>query len=244
MNNLVPILLLLLAFSGCQTAKIKNEKYKVSSAVTELGSIGHASTGIDFKNEFSTRTLPKLENKIRLTIEIVPFNKKLSRFYDAKLKYDQSRPEVAYVDSLPVKPELVTVRFLDVAGFVKEINSEYNKEVLGLLSNTANAQVVSGVAISLSNENLAKLRLADGYYLANDFDQKYSISMYKEGKLVESFGIRPEWIVAYQLSSFCWAVDDRGKPYIADLVADKGDCKGSTKNVFSEKEKSNNLFKM
>jgi hypothetical protein len=238
------LILLVLALSACQTAKIKDEKYIISSAVTELGSFGHATTGIDLKNHFATRGLPKFENKIRLDVAIVPFDKKLSKFYAAKSKYNQNQANITYIDSLPVKPELVALHLLDVTGFINEINGDHNKNILRLLSNTDNAQVVSGIAVNFTIDDITKLRSADAFYLTNNQQQKYSVALFKQGKLLENIEIRPESIVAYQLSSFCWAVDDRGNSYIADMVSGKSNCKGTTRRSIKQKEISENLFKM
>ena len=80
---------MLSVLSACQSTKIKNNTYKVSDTAPELGSIGQSRIGYKTNNEFEVRTLPKLENSIRVAIEIVPFNRKMYKIYAAKAKYNR-----------------------------------------------------------------------------------------------------------------------------------------------------------
>lgn len=182
-------ILLLLVFSACQSTLIKHDRYKVSPSTTELGSIGQSKSVFNLQNDFDARTLPMLENKIRVSVEPIPFNKRLNKFYTAKAKYDQSQSTINYVDSLPSKPELVTIRLLDVAGFVKELNADYNTDVFRLLEDTQTSEIISSIAVYLSTEDIAKIRLADSYYLTNSQDAKYTLSLYKQGKKIETIDL-------------------------------------------------------
>lgn len=237
-------IIVLLVFSACQSTKIKNETYKVSPETPELGSIGHSKSLFNLQNDFEGRTLPKLENEIRLAIGVVPFNRKLNKIYKSKAKYNQNQTKVAFIDSLPKKPELITIRLQDVMGFVNELNATYNTDVFKLLVNTKNSKVVSSLAVSVSIDDIAKIRQADAYYLTNSQQEKYIITLYKSGKKTETIDINPETIVAYQLSSFCWAISERGVWYIADMVEDSSSCRGNTKSKIQKKKKSEKLFDM
>jgi hypothetical protein len=233
-----------LVFAACQSTLIKKERYKVSPAVTELGSIGQATSLFNLQNEYEVRTLPTLENNIRVAIEILPFTKRLNKLYLSKEKYNQNLSKLIYIDSLPYKPEFVTIQLLDVTGFVNELNANYNTSVLRLLKDTPNSKVVSAVAISVSNEDIAKLRQADTYYLTNSLEKKYTLSLYKSGKKIETIHLHPETIIAYQLSTFCWASTERGKWYVADIIEGSNNCKGNTTSKISEKKKSKSLYSM
>lgn len=237
-------ILLIVFFSACQSTKIKNGRYTVSSISPEIGSIGQSKSLFDLQNDFEVRTLPKLENNIRLAIEVVPFNKRLNHFYKAKTKFNQNQSKLTYIDSLPVKPELVTIRLLDVTGFVTELNSAYNASAFRLLFDTKNSKIISRVAVSLSPEEIIKIRQADTYYLTNPQDNKYIFSLYKSGKKIETITVNPETIVAYRWSKLCWAVSEKGQWYIADMIEGANSCKGSTKSRIKEKSKSKSLFDM
>lgn len=236
--------MLLFVFSACQSTKIKSDRYKVSPATPELGSIGQSKSLFDLQNDFKVKTLPKLENKIRVTVELIPFNKRLNKIYEDKAKFNQNQSKVAYVDSLSSKPELVTIRLLDVTGFVKELNADYNKEVFRLLNDTQNSEIISSVAISLATEDIIKIRLADSYYLTNSQEMKYSLSLYKLGKKMDTVDLNSGTIVGYRLSSFCWGAAERGKWYIADMMEGGSGCKGNTESRINEKKKSKNLYRM
>jgi hypothetical protein len=238
------LLLLTVIFFACQSTKIKNDTYKVSDTAPELGSVGQSKLGSKVNNEFAVRTLPKLENNIRITIEVVPFDRKLYRIYKAKAKYNQDQSNVAYVDSLPKKPELATIKLLDVLQFVNELNADYNKDVFRFIKDTQNSEVVSSLAFCFSVEDINKIKQADTFYLTNYQDSKYAISLYKLGKKTDTLFINSLNIVAYRLSKFCWGVTERGEWYIADIIEGNTKCNGVTKKKITKKEKHESLFDM
>jgi hypothetical protein len=237
------VVLAVLICSACQTTKIKNEEYKFSSSVVELGSIGTSKLSYN-QNKFETKGLPKLENNIRVEIGVVPYNRKLNKIYKSKAKYNQNQTKVAFIDSLPIKPELVTIKILDIAGLTNEINADYNTDILKLLINTQKSKIVSSLAVSLSTDEIAKIRQADAFYLTNNQYKKYTITLFKSGKKVDVISINPETIVAYQVSSFCWTTSGRGNWYVADIVSEHNSCAGTTQSKISENKENKNLFDM
>lgn len=237
------VVLAVLICTACQTTKIKNEDYKFSTSVVELGSIGESRLMYN-QNIFETKALPKLQNNIRVEIGVVPYNRKLNEIYKSKAKYNQNQTKVAFIDSLPIKPELVTIKILDVAGLVQEINSDYNVEILKLLVNTQTSKIISSLAVSLSTDEIAKIRQSDAFYLANNQNKKYTIALFKSGKKIDNIDINPESIVAYRVSSFCWAASERGKWYVADIVNEHNSCKGITEKRITQKKKNKSLFDM
>jgi hypothetical protein len=243
MKNTV-FILILVVFSACQTTNIKNNSYKVSDTAPELGSIGQSKLGYKANNEFIVSTMPKLENNIRIAIEVVPFNRKLYKIYKAKAKYNQDQSNIAYIDSLPKKPELVTIKLLDVVKFVSELNADYNNDVFKFISDTQNSEVVTSLVFCFTVDDIAKIKQSDTFYLTNYQDSKYAISLYKLGKKTDTLFINSLNVVAYRVSTFCWGQTDRGQWYIADLVEGSKDCRGKTKNKISEKEKQKSLFDM
>lgn len=235
------VVLVILICTACQTTKIKNEEYKFSTSIVELGSIGISKSAYN-QNTFDPKALPKLENNIRVEIGVVPYNRKLNQIYKSKAKYNQNQTKVAFIDSLSIKPELVTIKILDIAGLVHEINADYNTEILKLLIDTQTSKIISSLAVSLSIEEIAKIRQADAYYLTNTQYKKYIITLFKSGKKTDTININPETIVAYQLSSFCWATSDRGNWYVADIINENTNCKGITQSKISKKKKNKDLF--
>jgi len=237
-------ILVLAVFSACQSTKIKNDRFKVSSSNPELGSIGQSKSLFDLQNDFEVRTLPKLENNIRLAIEVIPFNKRLNHFYKAKTKYNQNQSKIHYADSLQTKPELVTIRFLDVIGFITELNATHNASVFRMLLDTQKSKIISSVAVNLSPVEITKIKKADTYYLTNPQDNKYNFLLYKLGKKTDTISVNPEAIVAYRWSKLCWAVTEKGNWYIADMIEGGNSCKGNTMTRIKKKRKSKNLSDM
>lgn len=237
------LLFALIFMTGCQTANINHTKYKTSPATTELGSIGHGKSFFNVENDFKTKSYPVLQNKLRLDIQILPFNRRLNKIYEKKFEKNQVQPKIAYIDSLPIKPEFVTVSISDMAGYANEINQPYNKSIITYLEDTKETVVVTRIALSLPTEQINKLRDADTYYLVNDQDKKYTVALYKEGKQIDVIDLQSGTVLAYKLGRFCWGNNNRGQWYIADIVEDAHGCKGTTKDAVEEK-KETNLFKM
>lgn len=242
MKNILTSLILFI-FLSCQTTKIKNDTYKIAASSPELGAIGQSQKNTKQENSFAVRTLPKLENKIRVTIGIVPFNRKLNKVYKSKAKYNQSQTKVAYIDSLPQKPELVTIKILDINGFINELNALHNEDVFRLITDTENSEIITSIAVSLSVDEITKIRQSDAYYLINSQEKKYTIALYKSGKKTDVINIDTESIVGYQSSKFCWAMNQKRQWYIADIVEGKTGCNGNTKSV-PEHKKNKSLFDM
>lgn len=234
---------LCIIITSCQSLNIKDRTYKVSSATTELGSIG-LSNSLYIKNNFSLHALPVLENKIRVDISIVPFNKKLNKFYIQKSKYNQNQSKIQYIDSLDTKPEIVTITILDVAGYIAEINSTYNNDVITYLKDTRKANIITSIATTLSSEDIIKIRNADNYYLINNQQKKYDLVLYKANKKTETINLKSGVVLGYELGKTCWAINRKNNWYLADIIKDCISCKGKTHTKIKEKETSSNLFKM
>ena len=236
-------LLIIINTIGCQTAKIKNELYKVSQAHAELGSIGEAKSKFNLDNDFKIHSIPVLESKIRLEMQLLPFNKDINKIYAAKVAAGQAQVKINYMDSIPVKPVYATLSIISLTDFATELNGVQNKSVISYLKDTKQAVVVTGVAIAFTEDDIAKLKQADTYYLINNLDKKYNVALYKEGKRIGTIDLQSGTLLAYNLSKFCWAINDRQQWYVGDIVKDNTSCKGNTKSRIKEKEEIN-LFKM
>jgi hypothetical protein len=237
------IVILSLILVSCKTAKVKDREYKVSSANTEIGSIGFSKSAIA-QNDFTTRSFPRLENKLRVEVSVSPFNKKFNKIYQQKARFNQNQAKIQYIDSLETKPEVVTITILDIAGFVNEINGTNNKDIIDYLSNTEKAKVVTSIVTTLSTDNLSKIKQADTYYLVNNQDSKYVLALFKANKKMETIDLQSGVVLAYELSKFCWAMDSKGKWHLADLVDENSACKGKTEPKIKKKESVKSLYRM
>lgn len=239
------LLLLFVLFTACKTIEIKEETYKVSNTSPEIGSVGQSKSMSNIHNDFKVKTFPELHNNIRVAIEAVPFNNKLYGIYKKKRKFNQKQSQLNYVDSLPSKPELITIRLIDVVGFVKELNADYNDNVYTYIKDSESSKIVTSIAVSFSDDEIEKMRQADTYYLSNSQNSKYTLSLYKLGKKIETIHINPQSILAYRLSTICWAISEKKHWHIAD-ISESHDCEGQTKEKIPKKakEKEMSLFDM
>lgn len=236
-------IVLTLFLISCNTAKIKGKEYNVSSTNTEIGSIGFSNSSI-VKNEFTIHAFPTLDNKLRVEVSIAPFNKKFNKIYQQKAKFDQNQTNIQYVDTLDTKPELITIALLDISGFVSEINNNNNKEVINFLKNTEKAKVVTSIVTTLSDDIISKIKSADTYYLVNNQDNKYVLALFKANKKIETIDLRTGVVLAYELSNCCWAIDSKGKWFLADLIDEHSACKGKTEPKIKEKKTIKSLYRM
>lgn len=216
----------------------------MSEGTIELGSVGNALSKFNLDNVFEIKSLPVLENKIRLNVTVVPFTKTTAKAYLSKNKYQQGLAKLNYIDSLPVKPELVTIQIADKLSYVNELNADYNKSLFTLIEDLQKVSIISSVAVYINNEDLIKIKQADAYYLVNNQDKKYTMALYKQGKKMETLELSQNTIIGYQTNTFCWAQTQSGKWYIADMVVKPNVCKGKTFSKVKEKRKEENLFKM
>ena len=241
--NKVALLFFLLILSSCNIVKVNDKTFKLSSSTTEIGSIGFSKTIIT-KNDFFTRSFPKLENKIRVEVNVIPFDKKLNKAYLKNEKFNQHQAKIKYVDSLETKPELVSITILDITGFINEINSDKNKEIISFLKSTKKSKIVTSIVTTLPSESLSKIKQADSYYLINSQDNKYTLALFKANKKTDIIDLQSGVVTGFQLSRCCWAMNDKGHWYLADFVGENAACKGSTESKVKVKKTSKSLYRM
>jgi len=243
MKNYISIFIFAFLICSCQSTKIKNKNYKISPSLVELGSVGYSSSFLNTYNDFDIKTIPKLDSKIRLAVEILPFTKKIHKLYVSKSKFNQNQPVVNFSDSLPRKPEIVIIRLLDTSGFAEEINASQNETLLKTLGKAKN-EIVSSVVVSLPIEDIAKIRQSDSYYLTDLGNKKYVVQLYKDQKKIAAIDISSGTILAYGLSHFCWASTNSGKFYVSDIIEGNRSCEGGTLSKINKKKASKNLFEL
>jgi hypothetical protein len=242
MRKIIYLFLLIFVFS-CQTLKVKNESFKTSKSNVELGVLGESKTLLGVKNNFQTNAFITLNEKIKVEVAIVPFTKQINKVYQEKAKFNQNLAKVKYIDSLPNKPEAVSLKIADISLLVNELNQEYNSTQYTFIKDNERTSIVTSLLVYLSQEELNKIRLADSYYLIQTDVAKYNISLYKQGKKAEVLDLATSTILGYEVSKFCWSENQKGKWQIGDIVNKNSSCKGETySKIKPKKEKS--LYKM
>jgi glycerophosphoryl diester phosphodiesterase len=235
----MPIILLSILIQGCHSVKIQGNRYDVSLSATELGAVGTTSIDILFCNRFSQYSVPVLKNKIRLEARIVKFDKHTYREF--KLK-NASNPLIKKVnDSIAIKKDYVIFKILDKQTLLGEYNSDYNKSLVSYLKSSGKGKVVTSVAVYLDEKELEKLKKADSFYLVNQFDHKYVVQLFKDGKKNDVIDLQPGTPLAYITEGFCWDTDKRGEWLPADLDADG--CHGKLQKKIKSK-KQTSLYNM
>jgi hypothetical protein len=75
---------------------------------------------------------------------------------------------------------------------------------------TQNSEVISSVAIRLSTDDIAKIRLADTVLLTNAQDTKiYSSFLYKPRQEKKTIDLNSGTISRISPKSFCWAATEK-----------------------------------
>jgi hypothetical protein len=241
--RLLNLFVLLIVVVSCKTINVKEQSYKTSNSKIELGALGDAKSIADLKNNFTITAYPIIEEKIKLEVSIVPFTKKANKIYQSKEKFNQKQINVNYVDSLPVKPEMVSIKISDIVSLVDDLNSSSNTKELNFIKNNERTTLVTSVLVVLNNTEIEKLRNADTYYLVQSDIAKHIIVLYKQGKKVDTIDLSSATIIGYTVGKFCWFENDRGKWQIGDIVQKGNSCRGNTyRKVKPKKEKS--LYKM
>jgi len=228
---------------SCQSVKVKDTTYSITTSSTELGTLGEAKSTAGLKNQFQITGYPELTEKIKVQIAIVPYTKRINKINIAKAKYNQKQTPITYIDSLPVKPEVVSIKITDLNQLISELNAEKNAPLIGLAQKNERTSLISSVLVNLSPAEIEKIRQADTYYLIQTDVAKYEIALYNQGKKASQIAVLPDTILGYEVSSFCWTETNRGKWQIGDIVIKGMSCKGETfKKVQEKKEKS--LYRM
>lgn len=241
--RLLNLFVLLIVVVSCKTIHVKEQSYKTSNSKIELGALGEAKSIADLKNNFIITAYPIIEEKIKLEVAIVPFTKKANIIYQSKEKFNQKQSKINYVDSLPIKPEMVSIKISDIASLVNDLDASANAKALAFIKNNERTTIVASVLVVFNIAEIEKLRNADTYYLVQSDIAKHTIALYKQGKKVDSIDLTSSTIIGYTIGKFCWFENEKGKWQIGDIVQKGSSCKGNTyKKVKPKKEKS--LYKM
>lgn len=237
------LLVLFVIFSACNTVKVKNDPYKVTNESIDFLAIGESTTSLSQQNHFESFGFPRLEDKIKLYAEVLPYTKALNKIYVSKKEFNQNLSKSTYIDSVEVKPEVLHISIADKAALVAAINSKDNSSLREYIQTTEKASIVTDFVLNVNKTTLDKLKQTESYYLVQTNDAKYEIALYINNKKTETLTISSKDVLAYQTNDFCWIENAKGKWIIGDLVDEGTSCNGNTfKKVQPKKEKS--LYRM
>lgn len=220
-------LMLILAFVSCKTVIINTQTQKIANSNIELLSIGETDVNIQ-SAVFEMSAIPHLEQKIRLSALVLPFNKATYKAYQKAAKLQGKKAEVRYIDSLPHKPSYLTLKIADKVTFIDELNDDKNSTVINYLKTVKEANLVTALTLAFDAKTIELIRQAEEIYITNEKFKKYHLLLYKNKKLLKEIEFSKGISFAYQLSSFCWNVDKFGKPVILNIVDENSKCPNNT----------------
>lgn len=230
----IPALLLFLAIlTSCKTVVVNKQTQKIASAALELGTIGKTKPNLQI-NAFEINAIPQLNQKIRVTAMVMPFNKTTFKAYVKAATLQGKKSTVKYVDSLPNKPTYVALKIADNITLLEELNSKHNVTVFNYLKTVPDANVVTAISMVFDTSILSEISQAEELYLSNVKYKKYDLELYKNGKLHKTIVLTSGTTFTYKLSSFCWGENNRHQPILVDIIDEHSNCNNNTQNSFQK----------
>ncbi len=225
-------------FSSCTT--YERILATPQSTPLELGMVGNLDATLTTK-EFQTLGIPKLGEKIRLTPVFKTFN---GLDYKAYKKLRRQRAfdfEIHYVDSLPNKPQYVRLELQDQSGFLEAVNADENAELKQQILMNSNPDLITRIDWVLSERDLERVKAADAVFLGQNYQSIPRIIISKNNQLSEvlfSEGL----ILSYEISQFCWGLDNRNEPKLMAIVKSGKPCSDDLRHDGTKLKKEKNLF--
>lgn len=240
MNKKYYSFLFIVLFISCKSITVNNQFQRTTTEPLELGVIGLHEDYYP-NDRFSMTTVPELDKKIRVKVVKNTFNK---RKFNAYLKASpENRMQLQYVDSLPDKPEYVSLQLIDNVTHVEELNKD--KSLVDYLKPRTDAFMVTSVAAALQGIQLQSVATAESVFLVYDKElKKYYLEVNKRDKTTASIRMEDMEVFSYGLSFFCWAEDQRRRVVIGDIIEEHHSCPGDTEKKASEVKKKVNYFKL
>jgi|GEM_PF-2807064 len=209
MRNLFYFIGIVLLMTSCRTVVINNDNQIISDSQPQLGAIGFLESKLELSKKlknytFKTMVIPPLENKIRLELHKEKFDKKR---YGA---YLQASPEnffqISYIDSLPEKPEFISLQLSDRIAYVANIkNTEKLEEYL---KNKPRIESVTAVSIVAKPEVLSFFDNAESVFLAYDRKmENYYLALLESNGSSKKIYFNDLIVFAFETSGFCWGAN-------------------------------------
>lgn len=240
--NKICILLLFIVISSCKTVIVNKQTQKIASSALELATIGITKPNLQINN-FEVNAIPQLNEKIRVTAKILPFNKATFKAYTKASNLQGRQSIVKYVDSLPNKPKYVVLKITDKVLLLNELNSEYNTTVFNYLKTVPTAKIITAISMVFEPSVLNDINQAEELYLTNKKYKKYDLELYKNKKLYKTIELTKGTAFSYKLSSFCWGENSRHQPILVNIVDEHSGCNNNTYNSYQQVEKKKYIIK-
>ncbi len=242
MKKTYTLLLFLVILTSCKTVVVNKQTQKIASSALELGTIGKTKPNLQI-NTFEINAIPQLNQKIRVTAKVLPFNKATFKAYSKAAKLQGKKSTFKYVDSLPNKPMYVILKITDNVTLLEELNNEHNTTVFNYLKTVPNAQAITTISMVFDTNILNEISQAEELYLSNEKYKKYDLELYKNGKLHKTIELTTGTTFTYKLSSFCWGENGRHQPILVDVIDEHSNCNNNTFSNYQKVEMKKQAIK-
>lgn len=234
---------LIVLLVSCHSVKLDNTLYKKSQNLTELGTVGKSTCGLSGA-KFETKAFPDLQNRIRVAVKVLDFDKKNKAAYQWKIKNDKLQSSQPINDSLSLNKQYAVVSIMDKAGFVQELNASYNRDVRNYLMHANKPKLISSIGVVITADKVQRLAQADACYIKSVKQKNQLVLVNQKGKEMGTIALLSDVILGYKMSKICWATDKRHQWYIADLISEKESCKGVTTSCVKKSKSTKRLYNL
>lgn len=206
-----------------------------------LGGIGIARLSL-IESNYNAVAVPSYQNPVRLQANLIPFGKSAYKNFSKAKKVQASNVKVNYVDSLPQKPNYVTLQIADKVEVLKALNSKKNAAIKSFMTNKPDSELIIELSVVFNNINLKKLMAAESIFLVETSYKTYALELYSRGKKQGLISIGEGVVFGYDKAHPCWQEDDHHQLKIVDLV--EGSCSKDTYRYSKRAKKRINYFKL
>jgi len=221
---LVGFLLLLSGCSGFQQLRFEKDK----SLPLSLGQIV-TKEGV-LKNNIETKGIPKGLKKIQVSI----VQKELKGARLERYRKTSNDSPSSNEKSSDNEMSFLEIEIIDDIGFAQEVNADQSLKTY--VTQSKKAGVVTTIRATSGNTFFS---LGSTWYLEIGEDSGYNLVNYEQDEITKEIPFSQLTVFEYQVSYFCYGLDDRNQIAVLDLVEEGKHCKRplerNTKNLLSTK---------
>ncbi|WP_340064284.1 hypothetical protein [Ascidiimonas aurantiaca] len=226
MIRIVFIICNCLFFIGCASVKVQEQTQWSSVAIPEMASVGHMK-GTPFSHYFEVSGILSLPQKVRVTVEFIPFTRKSYKVYSRYLEEKGILNTIVFHDSLAVKPVFAKITVADMVSLKDAMNTPENLSLREYVLHDESYKIITSVSAALSQQQQQQLQKAESMYLVQDGPQKVALELVYNEKPYAVLGLSEIEAFAWSHASFCWGYDQRQEPVVKSLSTN-GNCPAQT----------------
>ncbi len=204
-----------LLLASCQSVK-QWQFTNAQSAVVELGAIVQREGAL--KNIVETKTLPQLQENLRVAVVKKTITKNALRQYNKILQ----QGGIDSVASTAVSSyTLLELELIDDVGYARTINNDQGAR--DYVKNAKKAGVITTISMlgTIDNDVLN----AKDYFLSATDQGAYTIAYYNDQGELKTLSFADMTVFDFQVSYFCFGKDASGRIQVMDIVEEGKSCK-------------------